>query len=163
MPRSSTDILRVAVVGCGAFGKNHARVYRELQDSGAPLELAGVVDSNFARAEAVALQNKTRAYPDITALLEDVEVRAASVAVPTVHHSAVARELLTRGVDVLIEKPVATTLAEADELIQLARQHRRVVQVGHVERFNPGVRAAAALVTRPMFFEIHRLSMFSPR
>ena len=163
MPRSSTDILRVAVVGCGAFGKNHARVYRELHESGANLELAGVVDADFGRAQAVAVQNRTKAYPDVGALLEEVEVGAASVAVPTVHHAAVARELLTRGVDVLIEKPIAATLAEADELIALAKQHRRVAQVGHVERFNPGVRAAAALVTRPMFFEVHRLSMFSPR
>lgn len=163
MPRSSTDRLRVAVVGCGAFGKNHARVYRELQESGALLELAGVVDTNFARAETVAAQNKTRAYPDIRSLLESEQVHAASVAVPTVHHAAVARELLTRGLDVLIEKPVTATLAEADQLIGLAQQDRRVAQVGHVERFNPGVRAAAQLVTRPMFFEVHRLSMFSPR
>jgi predicted dehydrogenase len=163
MARSSLDPVRVAVVGCGAFGKNHARVYRELQESGAQVELAGVVDANFARAETVAAQNQTRPYPDIATLLEAGEVHAASVAVPTVHHLAVARELLTRGVDLLIEKPVAATLAEADELIALAQKHKRVVQVGHVERFNPGVRSAAALVTRPMFFEVHRLSMFSPR
>ena len=163
MPRSSTDRLRVAVIGCGAFGKNHARVYHELQQSGTNVELAGVVDSDRARAESVAALNSTRAYPDINTLLADGEVHAASVAVPTVHHAEVARELLARGIDVLIEKPIAATLAEADELISLAREYRRVAQVGHVERFNPGVRAAAALITRPMFFEVHRLSMFSPR
>lgn len=163
MPRSSLDPVRVAVVGCGSFGKNHARVYRELQQSGAPVELVGVVDRVLTRAETVATQNNTRAFPDIATLLDSGEVHGASVAVPTVHHLAVARELLARGIDVLIEKPVATTLAEAEELRALAQQHRRVVQVGHVERFNPGVRAAARLVTRPMFFEVHRLAMFSPR
>ena len=163
MPRSSLDPVRVAVIGCGSFGKNHARVYRELQQSGTPVELVGVVDVNFARAETIATQNQTRAYPDIAALLESGTVHAASIAVPTVHHLAVARELLPHGVDVLIEKPVAATLAEADELLTLAHQHKRVVQVGHVERFNPGVRAAYRLVSRPMFFEVHRLAMFSPR
>ena len=85
------------------------------------------------------------------------------MAVPTVAHLAVARELMERGVDVLIEKPLAFSLAEADALIALARQHGRVVQVGHLERFNPAVRATWALLTRPMFFEVHRLSVFTPR
>jgi predicted dehydrogenase len=153
----------VAVVGCGAFGRNHARVYHELEQKGEPVKLAGVVDTDMMRAEAVAAQNGTQAFPGVRELLEVGEVHAASVAVPTVHHLAVARELLAGGVDVLIEKPIATTLAEADELIALARKHNRVAQVGHLERFNPGVRAAVPLVTQPMFFEVHRLSVFSPR
>ena len=163
MPRSSTSPTLVAVIGCGAFGRNHARVYHELEKKGATIELVGVVDADFARAQAVAAQNHTKAYPSITELLAAEEVHAASVAVPTVHHLSVARELLTSGVDVLIEKPVATTLAETDELIELARRHNCVAQVGHLERFNAGVRAAIPLVTRPMFFEVHRLSIFSPR
>jgi predicted dehydrogenase len=163
MPRSATSPLLVAVIGCGAFGSNHARVYRELEQKGEPVKLVGVVDSNFARAEAVASKNGTNAFPGIRELLEAGEVHAASVAVPTVHHLAVARELLAGGVDVLIEKPIAATLADADELIALARQHNRVGQVGHLERFNPGVRAALPLVNHPMFFEVHRLSIFSPR
>jgi predicted dehydrogenase len=153
----------VAVVGCGAFGRNHARVYHELEQKGEPVKLAGVVDTDMMRAEAVAAQNGTQAFPGVRELLEVGEVHAASVAVPTVHHLAVARELLAGGVDVLIEKPIATTLAEADELIALARKHNRVAQVGHLERFNPGVRATVPLVTQPMFFEVHRLSVFSPR
>jgi len=91
------------------------------------------------------------------------DVQAASVAVPTVLHLEVARALMEAGVDVLIEKPVAATLVEADELILLAAQHTRVAQVGHLERFNPAVRATLPLITRPMFFEVHRLSVFSPR
>jgi predicted dehydrogenase len=163
VPRSSTSPVLVAVVGCGAFGRNHARVYHELEQKGEPVKLVGVVDTNMMRAETVAAQNGTQAFPGVRELLEAGEVHAASVAVPTVHHLAVARELLAGGVDVLIEKPIATTLAEADELIALARKHNRVAQVGHLERFNPGVRATVPLVTQPMFFEVHRLSVFSPR
>ncbi len=163
MPRSSTSPTTVAVIGCGAFGRNHARVYHELQQKGGPVKLVGVVDADVARAETVAVQTNTKAYPTIAELLNAEEVHAASVAVPTVHHLGVARELLTAGVDVLIEKPLAATLAEADELIALARKNNRVAQVGHLERFNPGVRAAVPLVTQPMFFEVHRLSVFSPR
>jgi predicted dehydrogenase len=91
------------------------------------------------------------------------EVQAASVAVPTVLHAEVARALMEAGVDVLIEKPVAATLDEAGELIRLASAHQRVAQVGHLERFNPAVRATLPLLKRPMFFEVHRLSVFSPR
>jgi predicted dehydrogenase len=163
MARSSTSPTSVAVIGCGVFGRNHARVYHELEKKGEPVRLVGVVDVDMASAETVAAQSNTKGYPDLRELLEAEEVHAASVAVPTVHHLAVARELLAGGVDVLIEKPVATTLAEADELIALARRHNRVAQVGHLERFNPGVRATVPLVTQPMFFEVHRLSAFSPR
>ena len=163
MPRSSTSPTLVAVIGCGAFGRNHARVYHELEKAGEPVKLVGVVDSDFARAQNIAAQNNTRAFPAVRELLDGTEVHAASVAVPTVHHLATGRELLTNGVDVLIEKPIATTLAEADELIQLAQKNNRVAQVGHLERFNPGVRAAVPMVNQPMFFEVHRLSIFTPR
>jgi predicted dehydrogenase len=91
------------------------------------------------------------------------EVRAASVAAPTVHHSAVARALLEAGVDILIEKPVAATVTEANALVQLAAARKRIAQVGHLERFNPAVRATVPLLTQPMFFEVHRLSVFTPR
>src|SRR4051794_23329884 len=96
-------------------------------------------------------------------MLANTKIDAATVAVPTVHHLAVARELMRAGVDVLIEKPLATTLAEADELIGLAAEQDRVAMVGHLERFNPAVRAALGVITQPMFFEIHRLSIFGPR
>jgi predicted dehydrogenase len=91
------------------------------------------------------------------------EVQAASVAVPTILHLDVARTLIEAGVDVLIEKPICTTLAQADELTQLAAKRKRIAQVGHLERFNPAVRATLPILRKPMFFEVHRLSVFSPR
>ncbi len=124
----------------------------------------GVVDSNTRRADAVAREFGCKSFGSVEQLLTThSEVQAASVAVPTVLHLPVARDLMEAGVDVLIEKPLATTIAEADELIRLASQHQRVAQVGHLERFNPAVRATLPLINHPMFFEVHRLSVFSPR
>jgi len=110
----------------------------------------------------VASEFGTRAFSSIAELLA-AGVDAVSVAVPTVAHLAVARELMTNGADVLIEKPLAGTLAEADELQAVAARHHRIVQVGHLERFNPAVRATLPLLTKPMFFEVHRLSVFTSR
>ncbi len=147
----------------GAFGRNHARVYRQLQQAGG-VRLVGVVDPDTARADAVAREFGCKAFGSVEQLLTThSEVQAASVAVPTVLHLEVARTLMEAGVDVLIEKPVAATLGEADELLRLASDHKRVAQVGHLERFNPAVRATLPLIKRPMFFEVHRLSVFSPR
>ncbi|HTV65874.1 MAG TPA: Gfo/Idh/MocA family oxidoreductase [Bryocella sp.] len=155
--------LRVGVVGCGAFGRNHARVYRDLAgDASQAIEFAGVADTDFERAQAVAREFGTRAFRTVDELLA-AGINAASVAVPTVVHLEVARRLIESGVDVLIEKPLATTLAEADDLIALAQQHKRIAQTGHLERFNPAVRATLPLLTQPMFFEVHRLSVFTPR
>ena len=155
--------INVAVIGVGAFGRNHARVYRQLQQAGS-VRLVGVVDPDMARAEAVAREFGCAAFGSVEQMMNaHSDVQAASVAVPTVLHLEVARALMEAGVDVLIEKPVAATLGEADELIRLAAQHTRVAQVGHLERFNPAVRATLPLITRPMFFEVHRLSVFSPR
>ncbi|MFZ3212344.1 MAG: Gfo/Idh/MocA family oxidoreductase [Terriglobales bacterium] len=151
--------IRVAVIGAGAFGRNHARVYRQLQQEGT--ELAAIVDTNAARAAAVA-----REFGNPPCLTLDElrgRVDAASVAVPTVEHLKVARALMEAGIDVLIEKPLAPSLAEADEIIRVAQRTGRIVQVGHLERFNPAVRATVPLLTRPMFFEVHRLSVFTPR
>ena len=151
------------MIGVGAFGRNHARVYRQLQQTDS-VRLVGVVDPDTARADAVAREFGCRAFGSIEQMLTThSEVQAASVAVPTVLHLEVARTLMEAGVDVLIEKPVAATLGEADELIGLASAHQRVAQVGHLERFNPAVRATLPLINRPMFFEVHRLSVFSPR
>ena len=150
-------------MGVGAFGRNHARVYRQLQDAGS-VRLVGVVDPNTARADAVAREFGCKAFGSVEQMLTThSEVRAASVAVPTVLHRDIACSLMEAGVDVLIEKPLAATLDEADELLHVASQHKRVAQVGHLERFNPAVRATLPLITRPMFFEVHRLSVFSPR
>ena len=162
MPNQN-GVLRVGVVGAGAFGRNHARVYRELQaDASQRIEFVGVADTDFACAQALAAEFKTRAFESAAELIS-YGVDAVSVAVPTVLHLAVARELMQSGVDVLIEKPLAASVAEADELITVAEAYGRVAQAGHLERFNPAVRATLPLLTRPMFFEVHRLSVFTPR
>jgi predicted dehydrogenase len=156
--------ISVAVVGVGVFGRNHARVYQELEQQGEPVRLAGVVDPNLDRADAVAREFGCPAFGSVEQMLTTHgEVRAASVAAPTVHHLAVARALMEAGIDVLIEKPLAASQAEADELVQLAATHKRIAQAGHLERFNPAVRATIPLLTQPMFFEVHRLSVFTPR
>jgi len=161
---NSDHLIHVAVVGVGAFGRNHARVYQQLAKEGAPVRLVGVVDSNTARADAVAGEFGCRGFGSVEQLLTThSEVEAASVAVPTIHHLRTARQLMEAGVDVLIEKPLAGSLAEADELIALAAKRNRIGQVGHLERFNPAVRATLPVITRPMFFEVHRLSVFTPR
>jgi predicted dehydrogenase len=160
----SPDITAVAVIGVGAFGRNHARVYHELAQQGEPVRLVGIVDSDLSRADAVAKEFNCRAFGSIEQLVSTHnEVQAASVAVPTIHHLPVARSLMQAGVDVLVEKPLATSLAEADELIALANRSGSIAQVGHLERFNPAVQATVPLITKPMFFEVHRLSVFNPR
>jgi predicted dehydrogenase len=152
------------VVGVGAFGRNHARIYHQLAQQGEAVRLVGVVDPDVARADAVASEFGCRAFGSVEQLVTThSEVQAASVAVPTVRHLEIVRALMQAGVDVLAEKPLAASLAEADELVRLAQSLNRVAQVGHLERFNPAVRATAPLITQPMFFEVHRLSMFTPR
>src|SRR3954465_14604700 len=158
---SSPQKTRVAVVGVGASGRTHARVYHELAQQDPNLEFVGVVDADIHRAKEIARQFGAQAFSNLTELKGKVE--AATVAVPTVHHLEVAQQLMRDGIDVLIEKPIAASLPEADELIKLARQHQRIAQVGHLERFNPAVRATVKLITKPMFFEVHRLSIFTPR
>ena len=148
----------------GAFGRNHARVYKELEQQGEALRLLGVVDQDVTRADAVGREFGCRSFGSLEQLLTThSEVQAASVTVPTLQHLPVSRTLMEAGVDVLIEKPLASTRAEAGEIIDLAKQYQRVAQVGHLERFNPAVRATIPLITQPMFFEVHRLSVFSPR
>ncbi len=147
----------------GAFGRNHARVYHSLHQAGRA-RLVGVVDPDTSRADLVAREFNCKAFGSVEQMLTThSEVQAASVAVPTVLHMEVARSLMEAGVDVLIEKPVAATLAEADQLVRLAAEHKCVAQVGHLERFNPAVRATLPVIRKPMFFEVHRLSVFTPR
>jgi predicted dehydrogenase len=161
---SNEDVIPVAVIGVGAFGRNHARVYNQLQQEGAAVRLVGIVDTDLTRADFVAREFGCRAFGSIDQLLgTHSEVRAASVAVPTMQHLAAAKTLMQAGVDVLIEKPLAGSLAEADELINIAKKTNVVAQVGHLERFNPAVQATMPLITNPMFFEVHRLSVFTPR
>jgi predicted dehydrogenase len=154
----SDRLNRVAVVGVGEFGRNHVRVWRDIEGA----ELVGVMDTKVARAEKIAAEFGTKVIPDADALAAE-RVDAVSLAVPTSEHSQVGCRLLEAGHDVLVEKPMAASLAEADRLIASARRAGRILQVGHVERFNPAVRAVEKIVSRPMFFEVHRLGVFTPR
>jgi predicted dehydrogenase len=195
------ETMRVAVVGAGVFGRNHLRVYRELERAGHKVELAAVIDLNEAARRRAETDFGVRGFATIaecmTASLspthggkaavngppgekrrantgvlplrsaqgqdDSTRIHAASVCVPTVDHAAAARDLMSAGVDVLIEKPLAASLEEADEIAAAAHDSGRVVQVGHLERFNPAVRAVRGMLNRPMFFEVHRLSVFTPR
>jgi predicted dehydrogenase len=139
---------RVAVIGAGSFGKNHVRVVGENPRA----DLKYVVDVDPAR------ERDTADFRDVIG-----KVDAAIVAVPTVAHAEVACALLEAGIDVLIEKPIASTLAEADRIIGLAERNGRIVQVGHLERFNPAILAVEKLATIPLFFEVHRMSVFTLR
>ncbi len=149
--------IRVAVVGAGEFGRNHARVYSELPGA----ELVGIVDTNADRAKQVATEFNTQVLPSIESLTGKVD--AASVAVPTAQHAKVGCALLRQGIDVLVEKPMATSIGEADELISAAAESKRILQIGHLERFNPAVVAAREIMRRPLFFEVHRLGIYTPR
>lgn len=146
---------KVAVVGVGHLGKQHARLYADLG------HLAGVVDILEPRANEVASLYKTTSYTDYRKIFGKVD--AVSLAVPTTDHARIGVELLEHGIDVLVEKPIASTREQAGALIKAAQKNNRVLQVGHVERFNPVVAAAREVATRPQFFEIHRLAAFSPR
>ena len=154
--------LRVAVAGAGAFGKNHLRVYRELEtagpdSAGLPVALVAAVEPDTARAAEAAAIYAIPVFATVDELLAaDLHLDAATVAVPTVHHHAVASTLLDAGLDLLVEKPLAASLAEADDLIARAERGKRILQPGHLERFNPAVLAIQPQLRRPMFFEIGR-------
>src|SRR2546427_8250530 len=149
--------IRVAVVGTGEFGRNHARVYRELEGA----DRVGVFDQNQERGAAVAAEFHTQVLKSLDELRGRAD--AASVAVPTIAHAGVGCRLLEMGLDVLVEKPMAVSLVEADALLHAAKKNGRILQVGHVERFNPAVVAVEPILNRPLFFEVHRLGVFTPR
>jgi predicted dehydrogenase len=146
---------RIAVIGAGSFGRHHVRVVNE--NPGA--ELAFVVDTDPDCANEFAGQAQvTTDYRDIIG-----HVDAVIVAVPTFAHADVGCALLEAGIDVLVEKPIATTLAEADRLVEAAARNHRILQVGHLERFNPAIIALESIATLPLFFEVHRMSVFTLR
>jgi predicted dehydrogenase len=149
--------MRVAVVGAGDFGRNHARVYRELDGA----DLVAIVDRNRERAAQMAAEFSTEVFPDLESLAGRVD--AASVAVPTVEHARAGCRLMELGIDVLVEKPMAASVGEADELVSAAARFGRILQVGHLERFNPAVVAVMPVLNRPLYFEVHRLGVFTPR
>jgi predicted dehydrogenase len=163
MSRANPD-LSVAVFGAGAFGRNHLRVYRELEQSG--VRLAAVADPD--PVAVATLPGNIAVFSSPEACLEAcragrLHLDAVSICVPTSAHFAVASQALAQGLDVLLEKPIAVTMAEADALVGQAEATGRILQVGMLERFNPAVTAAEPLVHGPMFFEAHRLSVFHRR
>ncbi|MGB0053965.1 MAG: Gfo/Idh/MocA family oxidoreductase [Terracidiphilus sp.] len=156
--------MRVAVAGAGAFGRNHLRVLRELEMAGEGAALVAAVEPDAARAEESKKQYGIPVFASVDELLRaDLMLDAACVAVPTVKHHEVAAALLDAGLDLLVEKPLAANLDEADDLIARAERRKKIVQPGHLERFNPAVLAVEPKLKRPMFFEAHRLSVFTPR
>ena len=150
-------MIRTAVIGVGYLGRFHAQKYAQMEG----VDLVGVVDVSLERAQDVAKEVETRAYTDIHEIAGKID--AASVVVPTIHHHEVAKILFSHGIHCMLEKPISTTVEEADELISLAREQDLILQVGHLERFNPAIKVLEAKVTHPLFIEAHRLSGFKDR
>jgi predicted dehydrogenase len=149
--------IKAGVIGVGYLGRFHAEKYAALPE----VDLVGVADANPERALEIAGPLNTRVFSDYRELLPLVD--AVSVAVPTTSHFSVVRDCLEKGVQVLVEKPLAVTVAEADALVDLARERGRLLMVGHLERFNSAMEELRAKVTRPAFIESHRLSFYKER
>lgn len=149
--------IKVAVVGVGYLGRFHAQKYQAMPN----VELVGVVEPDARRGREIAQELQVPVHNSISPLLG--QINAASVVCPTVSHFHVTRELLNASIHCFVEKPITTTLDEADELINLAAQKGLILQVGHIERFNPAMAFLLQHVTRPMFIEAHRLSVFKQR
>lgn len=153
---------RIGVAGVGAIGKNHARIMAEIaKNSGGAVHFAAVYDADAARAQEFASQYQTHAATDLTDFAASVD--AATVAVPTIYHRKIAEPLMDRGVHVLVEKPISESYAEAQAMIELAQARNVILQVGHIERFNPVLRQLEERMDHPRFIEAHRLSPFPNR
>ncbi|RPI26340.1 MAG: gfo/Idh/MocA family oxidoreductase [Acidobacteria bacterium] len=152
-----TSPLKVAVIGVGALGVHHARIHDQLPET----QLVAVVDILPDRAREVAAKYRCEAYTDFREVLGKVE--AVSLAVPTEQHARIGAECLKAGLHVMVEKPIASTIGQADELLRAAADRHRVLRVGQSERFNPALRAIFPYLTQPLFFEAHRLGVFVPR
>jgi len=157
MKTNTNKKIRTAVVGVGYLGKFHANKYHNMEG----VELVGVVDTDMQRAKEIATDLETRAYADYRDVIGKVD--AVSIVVPTSEHFEISRTFLENNVDLLVEKPFTTTLDEADELIQLSNSRGLLVQVGHLERYNPAVVALRDVIKQPLFIESHRLSIFKSR
>ncbi len=149
--------LKVGVIGVGHLGKIHSKLWKEVLGA----ELVGIYDSNTAEAERFAVEIGTKSYTSIDALLD--EVNGVSIVTPTSYHFEVAKQAIKKGKHILIEKPITTTIAEAEELCALAKSTGVSIQVGHIERFNPALLAVEQYIHNPRFFESHRLAQFKPR
>ncbi|HMM35429.1 MAG TPA: Gfo/Idh/MocA family oxidoreductase, partial [Thermoanaerobaculia bacterium] len=156
-----SEKIRTGIAGCGYLGRHHARILTELPAS----EPVGFVEANDATAAEIEAKHGASGLVRCRSVAELLETGATAVivATPTSTHAEVAEELLAGGADVMVEKPMTVTLEEADRLISIAREKGRVLQVGHIERFNPAVVAVLPLVTEPKFIEAHRLGVFVPR
>ncbi|MCA9072508.1 MAG: Gfo/Idh/MocA family oxidoreductase, partial [Planctomycetaceae bacterium] len=152
--------INMAVVGVGALGRHHARILSQLDQ----VNLVAVADPNAAVGQSIAKDYQTQWVADYHQLLDgDLSIQAVCVAVPTCHHYTVASEFLRQGISTLVEKPLATNVEQATELVQIAERHETILQVGHVERFNPATRSAFAGCDSPKFIFAERLSPFSFR
>ena len=149
--------IKTAVIGVGYLGKFHADKYASLPNC----ELIAVVDAHVDTAKAIAAKLNVQGLIDYKSLLGKVE--AVSIAAPTTLHYQIAKDFLTHGSHVLIEKPITVTVEEADELIELAQKHKRLIQVGHLERFNAAILDLDKSISQPVFIESHRLAPFNPR
>ncbi len=168
MPADRSSQPGYLVCGAGVFGRNHLRVVRELERQHGAVRLAAIVEPDAARAAAAAAEWGVPVFASVGECLAardrgEIAVNAGSICTPTSAHCTVASALLGAGLDLLIEKPIAATVDEASRLVDLAANRGRILQTGHLERFNPAVTATEPLLNHPMFFEAHRLSVFSPR
>ncbi len=149
--------VRIAVAGAGSFGRNHIRVLKDLPEA----TLTGIYDCDPAVSAAASSEFGVHVFESLADLAANSD--ACVVAVPTIAHAEAGGQLIEAGLDVLVEKPIALDLVSAQQLVNLATKHQRILQVGHLERFNPAVTALEKAITLPLFFEIHRLSIFTPR
>ena len=162
MSQPTSSPFRIGVAGCGAIGRNHVRIMAELAaNSGGSIVFAGIHDADTARAEELAALHQVPVIPDLAAFADAVD--AATVAVPTVFHRPVGEVLLSKGRHVLVEKPITESYPEAQHLIRLAEANNAILQVGHIERFNPVLRQLEERLNAPRFIETHRLSPFPNR
>lgn len=152
-----SDKIKVGVVGVGYLGKLHARIYSESEG----VQLVGVADIDKGRAEDIARQTGSKPFIDYSELFGNVD--AVSIVVPSALHHKVASDFLREGIDILIEKPITDNFTDAEDLVRIAMEKNLILQVGHIERFNPGYIALKDLINRPRFIEAHRLSPFTER
>lgn len=149
--------VKIGILGVGHLGRLHVQNYKSIADA----EIIGVYDINFERCQEVAREFQVEAFENLDRLLDRIE--AASIVVSTTHHFEVGKACLNKGIHCLVEKPITSTLGEADELIRLSNEKRTILQVGHIERFNPAIVALGDFELKPMFIESHRLASFNPR
>ncbi len=153
----SMEKVRIGVIGVGSLGVHHARIYSRLDG----VELVGVCDINVKKANQIARKYRTQAFTRYKDLFG--KVNGVSIVTPTNTHAEVGKAFLEQGVHILVEKPITKTLEDADELLKKARDKNLIIQVGHVERFNAGIRAIKSIINKPVFIECHRLSLFKKR